>query len=416
MKTFKDGLVFLNGKFVKKDFAIDNNGKITFKISKGVKAEDLKGKKVIPSLFDLHTHTRCPGQEYKEDFDHITKAASHGGFSEICAMPNTKPVADNEAIIDYIVLEAEKFPRCKIYPFGSMTVNLEGKKLSRMGLMKQSGAIGVTDDGMCIQNTSTMVKAMQYASTHDLFIMDHAEDINLSSQGQVNEGETSYKMGYGGIPEIAETTVILRDIELSRYLEIPIHITHVSTKRSAELILKAKADGVQVTFDITPHHLSFTEKDCLGFNTDFKVNPPLRNEKDRKFLVDLVKRGKVDAIATDHAPHAEFEKEFAFNNAPFGISSLDTAFVLLYNTLTIKAKIPLEKWIEFISSKPRNLLKLPQKELKEGVMANFFIFDSEKKWKINADDIFSKGKNNPLIGKILNGKIINTYFRGKKVY
>ncbi len=415
MKNFKNSSIFINGKFVRKDFVIDN-GKITFKIPKNAKAEDLKGKKIIPSLFDLHTHTRCPGQEYKEDFDHLTKAAVHGGFSEICAMPNTKPVADNEAIIDYIVLEAEKYPRCKIYPFGSMTVNLEGKKLSRMGLMKNSGAIGVTDDGKCIQDTATMMKVMEYASTHNLFIMDHAEDINLAHNGQVNEGEISYKMGFGGIPEIAETTMILRDIELSRYLKIPIHITHVSTKRGAELILHAKEEGVKISFDVTPHHLSFTEKDVLGFNTFFKVNPPLRSEKDRKFLVKLVKEGEVDAIATDHAPHAEFEKEFAFNNAPFGISSLDTAFVLLYNTLTIKAKIPLENWLDLISNKPRTLVRVEEKTLKEGVDANFFIFDDSKKWKVKKEDIFSKGKNNPLIGKTLQGVITATYYKGKKVY
>ncbi len=404
--------------FAKKDFAVLDNGKITFKNipDRGAIEIDISGSYVIPSLFDLHTHIRCPGQEYKEDFEHVTRAAVAGGFTELCSMPNTKPVADNEAIIDYIILEGERYGRCRIHPFGSLTVGLQGEKLARMGLMKNKGAVGVTDDGMCIQDTSLMMKAMEYAHTFGLFIMDHAEDNYLKKGGFLNEGLVADKLGLKGIPEISETIIIKRDIEISRYLNIPVHITHVSSKRGAELIMNAKKEGVKITFDITPHHLSFNEEACLGFNTNFKINPPLRTEKDRKFLIGLVREGKVDCLATDHAPHAKFEKEYPFDGAPFGVSNLDTALSLLYETLTIKEKIPFEKWVGLFGNAPRKLLKMQEKALKENAVANFAVFDKNLEWKVTEKTLYSKGKNTPLLGRKLKGKVSFTFYEGARVY
>ncbi len=413
---FKNGQLY-NGKEIKKSDFYVVDGKITFKKQEKVdEICDIKDCIVFPSLFDLHTHIRCPGEEYKEDFDSVTKAAVHGGFTDICSMPNTKPTADNQPIIDYIILEGKRYNRCRIHPFGSLTVGLKGEKLSRMGLMKKSGAVGVTDDGKCIQNSVIMIRAMEYASTYNLFIMDHAEDINITGTGVLNEGEISDSLGLSGVPEIAETIMILRDIEMSRYLDIPIHITHVSTKRGAEIILKAKNEGVKITFDVTPHHLSFTEKDCGSFNTLFKVNPPLRTESDRKFLIKLVKSGKVDAIVTDHAPHAKFEKEYPFDQASVGISGLDTAFSLLYRTLTIEEGIPVEKWIDLISNKPRKLLKIKPITLMENKKRDFFVFNPKEKWTVTEKTIYSKGKNTPLLGKKLKGKIKYTVFQGRIVF
>lgn len=418
MKTtaLLNGNVFNGKKFEAKDLYI-KEGKISFKEVKGkVEAIDLKGALVLPSLFDIHTHIRCPGEEYKEDFDSVSRAAVHGGYTDITAMPNTNPSADNEAIINYIRLEADRIKRCRIHPFGTLTVASKGQKLSRMGLMKKAGAVGVTDDGQCVKDGQIMMRAMEYADTHGLFIMDHAEDHNISRGGVLNEGKVSDDLGLPGIPEIAETIAIKRDIEMSRYLRIPIHITHVTTKRGAELILAAKEEGVKITFDVTPHHLSFTESDCATFNTNFKVNPPLRREKDREFLVSLVKEGKVDAIGTDHAPHAVFEKEYPFDRAPFGISGLDTAFSLLYRTLTVEAGIALEKWLPLLWKTPRKMLDLEVPFIKEGASAELFVFDPQRKWKVIPSTIYSQGKNTPLLGEDIKGEVTHTFCEGRMVY
>ncbi|MCK5599232.1 dihydroorotase [bacterium] len=412
----KNAKVLIGGKFEKTAVYICD-GKITFSKPKGKHdVIDAAGALVLPSLFDIHTHLRCPGQEYKEDLDSVTKAAVHGGYTDISSMPNTSPPADNEALINYIKLEGAVFKRCRIHPFGTLTLGSKGERLSRMGLMKKAGAVGVTDDGKCISNGTIMMRAMEYANTHGLFIMDHAEDHDISANGVLNEGVVSEKLGLTGIPEIAETIVIKRDIEISRYLNIPMHITHVSTKRGAELILAAKKDGIKITFDVTPHHLAFTDEDCLSFDTNFKVNPPLRLDSDRTFLIDLIKKGLIDAIGTDHAPHADFEKEYPFDRAPFGISSLDTAFCLLYATLTVENKIPLEKWIGLISSAPRKLLGLRPSELEEGQRANIFIFHPKNEWKVDRKTIYSKGKNTPLQGKKIKGEVLYTFNNGKMVY
>jgi len=319
----------LDGKY---DILIEGN-KI-FEINDEIKNQgyqviDAEGKIVIPALIDMHTHLREPGYEEKETVKTGCEAAAAGGFSAVAAMPNTKPIADNPAVVEHLKLKSEQ-AAVRVYPIGSITQDSKGETLSEIGTLAKTGVKALSDDGNPVMNSEIMRRAMEYASAFDLPIIDHCEDKNLSQDGVMHEGYYSTIFGLKGIPAAAEEIIVARDIVLAEMTGIHLHIAHLSTEGSLNLVKEAKARGVNVTFEVTPHHLLLTDKALENYNPDTKVHPPLRSERDKNILVEALKSGEIDVLATDHAPHTFEDKLGEFDYAAFGISGLETALSLLY--------------------------------------------------------------------------------------
>jgi len=421
MKTLiKNGKIYdlkneLDGKY---DILIEGN-KI-FEINKEIKNQgyeviDAEGKIIIPALIDMHTHLREPGFEEKETIKTGSEAAAAGGFSAVAAMPNTKPIADNPAVVEHLKLKSEK-AAVRVYPIGSITQDSKGEVLSEIGTLAKTGVKALSDDGNPVMNSEIMRRAMEYASAFELPVIDHCEDENLSQDGVMHEGYHSTIFGLKGIPAAAEEIMVARDIVLAEMTGIHLHIAHLSTEGSLNLVKEAKARGVNVTFEVTPHHLLLTDKEVENYNPDTKVHPPLRSERDKNVLIEALKAGEIDVLATDHAPHTFEDKLGEFDYAAFGISGLETALSLLYHNFIKTEIIDWNELLRMYYYKPGEILKIESEGLKQGARADFLIFNPEREWTVDKDKFKSKGKNTPFAGQKLKGKNEITFVGGKMVY
>ena len=411
--------IYTNGKLSKSDILIDRKKivKIAPKIAeKADKTINAQGCCVFPGFIDLHAHLRDPGQTYKEDIVSGTKAAAHGGYTAVCAMPNTEPVTDNIASVEYIQLRAKEHGSAKVYVIGAITKGSAGTEIAEMATMKSGGIVAVSDDGKCVQNARLMLSCMRYAANFNIPIIIHAEDYNLAGKGQIHGGKVATQVGLSGIPALAEEVIIARDIMLAESAGARLHIAHISTAKSLELVRQAKAKGLPITCEVTPHHLVLTEEACLSFDTNTKMKPPLRSEADRQACVEALRDGLIDCIATDHAPHADFEKEKEFDYAPFGIIGLETAFPVLYKNLVLTKQISLSRLVDALSSAPAKVLDLPGGSLQEGANADLCIVDLEKESLFSPQNILSKSKNTPWLNQSLPGSILWTICNGSISY
>ncbi len=374
------------------------------------------GLTALPAFIDMHVHLREPGLEYKEDIASGSAAAVAGGFSTVCCMPNTKPVTDNRYIVKYIVDRAKEVDLAKVYPIGAITVGLKGESMAEMGSMKEAGAIAMSDDGQPVTTAQMMRLALEYAKDYNLLLCSHCEEKSLINEGVVNEGENATKAGLKGIPSCAEDIMIAREIILAEMLDTKVHICHVSTAGGVQLIREAKARGVKVSCETCPHYIAGTDELILDYDTNSKVNPPMRTEKDRQAVLAGLADGTIDVIATDHAPHHYEDKNVDFSAAANGISGLESAFALSYTYLVDSGVITLDKLIELMSQKPAKLLGLESGNLKVGGLADITLVDLNKIYKIDAKTFRSKGKNTPFDGWEVKGKVCATVVEGKIKY
>ncbi len=374
---------------------------------------DLGGKIVVPGLIDMHVHLREPGLEQKEDIASGTRAAAHGGFTAVCSMPNTVPVVDNALGVEYIQARAEAVGKCRVHVAGSCSQGLQGETLSEMGDMVAHGAVAFTDDGRGVQGAGMMRRVMDYAVQFGRVVMSHCQDEDLVGEGQVNEGVVSTRLGLLGWPAEGEEIQIQRDIALCRLTGCPLHIQHVSTARGLDMIRAAKAEGLSVTCEVTPHHMFLCEYDIGDdYNTNLKVNPPLRTPEDSIELVEGVVDGTVDAIVTDHAPHIDFEKDREFELAPFGMTGLETSLGLVITNLIKTSRITWERAIELMSVNPRAILKVDGVTLAPDSVADLTVIDPDVTWTVDAADFKSKAKNSGFIGEELTGRATDVYVAG----
>jgi len=354
---------------------------------------DLSGKWLVPGLIDMHVHLREPGQEYKETIETGTRAAAAGGFTAVACMPNTRPVNDNAAVTRYI-LEKAVGCRARVYPVGAISRESKGEGLAEYGEMKAAGVIALTDDGLPVLDSQLMRRALEYARSHGLLVMSHAEEIALSRNGCMNEGPVSTRLGLRGIPTAAESIMVYREIALAELTGARMHIAHVSCEPSLALIRQAKSRGIPVTAETAPHYFTLTDEAVSGYNTHAKMNPPLRSEKDRQGIRMALADGTLDAIATDHAPHSVLEKEVEFSNAANGIVGLETALPLALS-LVHEGLISVNRLVELMSCSPARILGVAGGRLAVGDPADITVIDPEKRFTFTAQESCSKGKNTP---------------------
>ena len=398
------------------DILID--GQTIAQVGKNIECADAKifdrdGCIAVPGLVDIHVHLRDPGQEYKETIETGTAAAAHGGFTGICSMPNTNPTTDNATTIDYVLDKAAQAGHCRVYPSGACTKGLKGESLSEMGDMVLHGAVAFTDDGRGVQNSGVMRRVMDYAKMFNKVVMSHCQDEDLVGPGQVNEGVVSTRLGLAGWPATGEELQIQRDIALSELTGCPIHIQHITSARGVELVREGKARGIQVTCEVTPHHLVLNEDDITTtYNTNLKMNPPLRSKADNAALIEGIKDGTIDCIVTDHAPHADHEKAREFELAPFGMTGLETSLGVILTYLVDPGLITYNELVELMAIKPREILRLDQVTLKQGSVADITIFDPEVTWTVQSDDMYSKSHNSGFLGYTLKGRATDVFVGG----
>ncbi|MDE7256822.1 MAG: dihydroorotase [Clostridia bacterium] len=414
------GEAVLKNKVEKLDILIEN-GKIV-KLAKNIKSEsgykviDAMGKTVIPGIIDLHVHLREPGFEGKEDIESGSKAAVAGGVTQVCCMPNTDPVCDNAVVVKYIKSRQKEVNLCKINPIGAITKGEKGEALAEMGKMAQAGAVAVSDDGRSVMNSLIMRLGMEYASGFNLKCLCHCEDINLVDGGVVNEGKNSTLTGLKGSPRAAEDIMIARDISLAESLNVPVHICHVSTYSGVDIIRSAKKRGVKVTAETCPHYFVLTDEIIKNFDTFSKVNPPVREEKDRLAIIEGLKDGTLDCIVTDHAPHSKKDKEVEYNLAAFGMSGIETSFALSYTYLVKSGIISLTELMKLMSYNPAKTLNLEGGEIKEGGVADLAIVDLNGKYVVDGNKFLSKGENTPFNGYEVYVKVCVTLVDGEVKY
>ncbi|HUT96541.1 MAG TPA: dihydroorotase [Dehalococcoidales bacterium] len=379
---------------------------------------DAKGLVVCPGLIDLHSHLRQPGYEEKETISSGTRAAARGGFTTVCCMPNTNPPLDNQTAVEYIKSTAATEGVIRVLPIGCISKGRKGKELAEMGELAAAGVIAFSDDGEPALNSYIMRQALDYSRAFGLPVTDHCEDTILTEGGQMNEGVVSAKLGLRGIPNAAEDIIVARDLALAQLTGGWIHIAHTTTEGAVELIRRAKEKGIKVTAEATPHHLTLTEERVIGYDTNAKVNPPLRTERDIEALIQGLNDNTIDIIATDHAPHTEGDKLCEFALAPFGISGLETALGSLMG-LVHKKKLGLPTLIAKLTSEPARILGGKGGgvgTLAIGAPADVTVFDPDREWVVATKDFASKGKNTPLEGEKLKGRVIATIYQGKIVF
>jgi dihydroorotase len=382
---------------------------------KSAKVIDAKGLVVCPGLVDIHVHFREPGQTHKETILTGSQAAAAGGFTTVVCMPNTSPVADNAGTIELINNAARKAP-IHVYPTGCITVGMKGQQLAPHGSLKKAGVVAITDDGLCVESNQLMRNAVEYAKMFDLPVLDHCQDESLTKGAVMNEGTVSTRLGLKGWPHAAEDIIVARNIILSAYSGAHIHMQHISSAMSVQLLRRAKQDGINVTGEATPHHIALTEEALGTYDTNFKMNPPLRTEKDRKAIIAGLRDGTLDCIGTDHAPHAPDEKDKEFDYAPNGITGLETALPVCLDVLVKRNKFKLPFVIDLMTRKAANLLKLPAGTLAAGAAADVCIFDPNETWLYDAKKGFSKSLNSPWSGQKLTGRVRTTIVDGKVVF
>ena len=413
---FRNADVVLSGGVRKLDLRVEN-GKIA-ELAEHLEGEgiDCAGLTIFPGLIDMHVHLREPGFEKKENIESGSRAAVKGGFTQVCCMPNTKPVTDNKVVVSYIKNRAREVGLCKVNPIGAITEGQEGKNLAAIGAMKAAGAVAVSEDGKSVVATNLMANAMMYAADFGLKCLCHCEDSALVDGGVVNEGYYSTLTGLKGSIRAAEDIIIAREICLAESLSLPVHICHVSTYSGVQLIREAKVRGVQVTAETCPHYFTLTDAAIADFDTNTKVNPPIRAEKDRLAIVEGLKDGTLDCIVTDHAPHHEDDKNVEYALAAFGISGLETSFALSYTQLVKGGVLTLSELADKMSANPAAILNLQGGRLEVGAPADLTIVDLNKVWTIDPKDFVSKGKNTPFAGREVYGRVKYTVVDGDIKY
>ncbi|MBW8057695.1 MAG: dihydroorotase [candidate division NC10 bacterium] len=378
---------------------------------------DATGKIVIPGLIDMHVHLREPGREDEETIASGSAAAARGGFTSICCMPNTEPVNDTASVSEYIRELAQKAGRVNIFPIGCISKGERGQELAEIGELVAAGCVGFSDDGKPVADAELMRRAMEYATMFDVPLLPHCEDPSLSAGGVMHEGRVSTELGLKGIPSAAEAVMVGRDILLSEYTGARLHICHVSAAESVRLIREARARGVRVSGEATPHHLILTDEAVRGFHTNTKMNPPLRAAEDITALREALIDGTIEVIATDHAPHARSEKEMEFDYAPFGIIGLETALGLILTELYHSRLLTLPMIVERMAVNPARILKLKHKgTLAPGADADITVLDPDREWTVEERELQSKSKNSPFIGWKLKGKPVMTIVAGQVVW
>jgi dihydroorotase len=378
----------------------------------GIEEWDLTGKIVVPGLVDMHTHLREPGFEYKETIRTGSEAAAAGGFTSIACMANTNPVNDTRSVTEFILRKAREHGIVRVYPVAAISRGLEGKVLSEFGDLKEAGAAAFSDDGKWVADSSLMRQALEYAASFGMPVISHCEDPFLSENGAMNEGRVSTELGLQGIPSIGEEIAVRREIALAEYTGFPVHIAHVSTGGSVRAIREAKKAGIPVTAETAPHYFTLTENLLEGYDTAYKVNPPLRTERDVEAVKEGLADGTIDAIATDHAPHSSIEKDVEFEYASCGIVGLETALGLSLK-LVREGVLTMTQLVEKMSLHPARILRIPRGTLKEGAEGDVTVIDPDLFWKVRVDSFRSKSRNSPFHGWPLQGKAVMTLVAGE---
>ncbi len=380
------------------------------------KRYDAGGKVVCPGLIDIHVHLREPGMEEEETIATGSAAAVAGGFTSICCMPNTTPALDSEALMHFIRRESKKIGKAEIFPVGAITAGRKGEELSEMDSMVKGGAVAFSDDGTAVANSNVLKQAMTYAKMLGKPIMEHCEEPSLSAGGIMNEGYVSTSLGLKGIPAEAEEIIVSRDILLAKLTGVALHLQHISTRGAIKIIRDAKAEGIALTAEVCPHHLTLTEEELRSFNPVFKVAPPLRSQEDVDACIAALADGTLDCIASDHAPHLAEEKEVELANAPCGLIGLETTIGVLLTELVHPGKLPLIRMLEALTCIPARIIDIDRGSLQKGSIGNVTVIDLEKKWVVDAENFASKSSNCPWNGRELTGQAVCTIVKGEIVY
>lgn len=404
----------LNGIDEVGTLAIDQGRVVKNPKSSARKEIEGKGLHLFPGFVDVHAHFREPGAEDAETIESGSMAAVKGGYTSVCVMPNTNPPIDNEGVVRFVKEKGEEVGLCKVFPIGAISKERKGKELSEMAHLYKAGCVAFSDDGDCIKDSSVMRNALEYSKLFNVPVIDHPEDFTLSGKGQMHEGPVSAELGFKGIPDISESTMVARDLLLSKFTGGKIHLAHVSTGNSVKLIKDWKTD--LVTAEVTPHHLLLCDEEIKDFDTNKKMKPPLRTRSDVKILQKAVKEGLVEIVATDHAPHPDYKKELEFTEAAFGVTGLETSFAVLYTDLVKKGVFTLNLLIKALTSSPARIFNLPFGEIKEGAVADFTIVDLKSSWDVTTDIFVSKSKNSPFLGRKLEGVVRYCIVEGKTVF
>lgn len=383
---------------------------------KRAKKIDATGLVACPGLVDIHVHFREPGQTHKETIATGSRAAAAGGFTTVVCMPNTSPVADNAGTIQFIHDAVRRDAVVRVLTTGCITVGMKGEALAPIGSLKRAGVVAITDDGDCVQSNELMRRACEYAKMFDLPIMDHCQDHSMTVGAVMNEGVMSTRLGLRGWPHAAEDLIVARNIILSEHTGAHIHLQHISSRHSVELIRHAKTRGIKVTAEATPHHLALTDESLATYDTDFKMNPPLRTEADRRALIAGLRDGTLDIVATDHAPHTDYEKDKEFDFAPNGILGLETALAVTLGVLVREAKFKLSRVVDLMTRRPAALLGLNAGTLAAGAAADVCLFNPDEDWTYDAKAGFSKSSNSPWHGATLTGRVKTTVVGGEIVF
>ena len=416
--VIQNGFILQGLKQVRQDIRVEN-GKIVEMaetIASDGEVIDAAGKLITPGFVDVHVHLREPGGEHKETIETGTKAAARGGFTAVMPMPNTRPVPDSVKVLEDINKRIEETAHVKVLPYASITTRQLGEELTDFQALKESGAFAFTDDGVGVQSANMMFEAMKQAAEIDMAIVAHTEDNTLIRGGAIHEGDGSKRLDIPGIPSECESTQIARDVLLAEATGCHYHVCHVSTKESVRVIRDAKRAGIRVTAEVTPHHLVLDDSDITGPDTNFKMNPPLRGAEDRAALIEGLLDGTIDFIATDHAPHAEYEKDAEITVAPFGIVGSENAFQLLYTKCVMPGIFTLAQLVDWLTVKPARTFNLEMGELKVGRYADITLIDLKKEYTLDKDEFLSKSKNTPFHGEALTSDIYMTIVDGNIVY
>lgn len=416
--VIKNGFIVEGSERVRRDIRIEN-GKIS-EIGESISFDgeviDAEGKLITPGFVDVHVHLREPGGEHKETIETGTLAAARGGFTAVMPMPNTRPVPDSVKVLGDINRRIEEAAHVKVLPYASITTRQLGEELTDFKALKEAGAFAFTDDGVGVQSANMMYEAMQKAYELNMAVVAHTEDNTLIRGGAIHEGEASRRLNIPGIPAVCESTQIARDVLLAEATGCHYHVCHVSTKESVRVIRDAKRAGIRVTAEVTPHHLVLDDSDIKGPDTNFKMNPPLRGADDRAELIEGLLDGTIDFIATDHAPHAEYEKDADITVAPFGIVGSENAFQLLYTKCVIPGVFTLEQLVDWLTVKPAHTFNLEMGELEVGRDADITLIDLETEYTLDKNEFLSKSKNTPFHGEALTSDIYMTIVDGRIVY